>query len=242
MEDDLLAFLPYAPSCCWSDLLAAPPLKSKVWRSGSASFLGLQFLAKDAATIFKSVIRLQSLIAAMGLLAIGVGRAIHRASFAQRSAWGKSRLLRFWYASGFDPVLPASRILGTFNTGAPRRMRKNPASIYRTLYGSLRPRKLSAIPGWGWKVVGYLYDAGRLQVTFAASTVVYRACLVYTRPRAPVSTIHRTILCYDTRGEPEDESTIEADCGLTRIVPTISLCFTCLRRASLPAQNRKSTT
>jgi len=216
-----LAFLPYA---ALGLVLAFSPytsfeVKSLVLWFG-VPFLGLQFLAKDAADHIQIAYPFWALLAAVGLELVwrrmsGVrGRVIKVAVVSVLSA-----------ALGLILYYQYFQFLGTVTNywRAETDAKYNPASIYRILYGGLpRPRKLFGNPRLaGWKVVGRLYDTGQLTGDFRSINESFAVPIWYTHqtPRSCFNDPQNYFVRFDSRGESEGTAGLAgAGYGLTRIV------------------------
>jgi 4-amino-4-deoxy-L-arabinose transferase-like glycosyltransferase len=223
-----LAFLPYAVLLL---VLTFSPRTSFEVRSLALwfgiPFLGLQFLAKDAADHIQIGYPAWSLIAAMGLLvAWRWASDISEPVLPSGRAWVKIAIVAVLACIlGLILYYQQLEFLGTVAQywRAEADANDKPASIYRTLYGSLpRPRKLFGNPRLGgWKVVGHLYDAGQLQGDFRSINESFAVPIWYTHqtPRSCFNDPQNYFVRMDTRGEPEEMSQLsEAGYSLTRIV------------------------
>ncbi len=216
-----LAFLPYAVLIL---VLAFSPrtsfeVKSLVLWFG-VPFLGLQFLAKDAADHVQIAYPFWALLAGMGLewvwrrLSGAPGRVLKIAM-----VWVLACVL------GLILYYQYLQFLGTVTNywRAEADAKYNPTSIYRTLYGELpRPRKLFGNPRLGgWKVVGQLYDSGQLSGDFRSINESFAVPIWYTHqtPRSCFNDPQNYFVRIDPRGEPEEMGNLlAAGYGLTRIV------------------------
>jgi len=216
-----LAFLPYAVLFV---ILAFSPRTSFEVKSLTlwfgVPFLGLQFLAKDAADHVQIAYPFWALLAGMGLEWVW-----HRLSGAP------GRVLKIAIVSGLACMLGLIvyyqylQFLGAVTNywRAEADAKYNPTSIYRTLYGGLpRPRKLFGNPRLGgWKVVGHLYDTGQLSGDFRSINESFAVPIWYTHqtPRSCFNDPQNYFVRVDSRGKPEEmESLPAAGYGLTRIV------------------------
>lgn len=219
-----LAFLPYA--ILFLVLTFSPhtsfEVKSLMLWFG-VPFLGLQFLAKDAADHVQIAYPAWSLLAAMGLQFLwsrlagtpGRGLLLGRIAIVSVLTCVLGLILYYQYLEFLGTVTNYWRVEAD--------AKYNPTSIYRTLYGGLpRPRKLFSNPRLGgWKVVGHLYDAGQLQGDFRSIGESFAVPIWYTHqtPRSCFTDPQNYFVRIDARGEPEEmEQLPAAGYGLTRIV------------------------
>ncbi len=99
----------------------------------------------------------------------------------------------------------------------------NPDSLYNRVYGSIpRPRKIFSNPRLGgWKVVGYLWQAGLVSGDFRSINESFSVPIWYTfqTPRSCYNDPQNYWLRRDWRGWPEEEpEIIERGYTLTRVV------------------------
>ncbi len=216
-----LAFLPYA--VLFLVLTFSPRTSFEVKSLAlwfGVPFLGLQFLAKDAADHVQIAYPFWALLAAMGLEWVwhrlsGVSGRFLRVAVVSVLACVLGLVLYYQYLQFLGPVTNYWR--------AEADAKYNPTSIYRTLYGELpRPRKLFGNPRLGgWKVVGHLYDTGQLRGDFRSINESFAVPIWYTHqtPRSCFNDPQNYFVRIDPRGEPEEMVGLPAaGYGLTRVV------------------------
>jgi 4-amino-4-deoxy-L-arabinose transferase-like glycosyltransferase len=216
-----LAFLPYAVLFAVLALSPHTPFEVKsllLWFG--VPFLGMQFLAKDAADHVQIAYPFWALLAAMGVEFVwrrlyGVPGRVLKVALVSVLACVLGLILHYQYL----------QFLGTL-TGywrAEADAKNNPTSVYRILYGSLpRPRKLFGNPRLGgWKVVGHLYDTGQLTGDFRSINESFAVPIWYTHqtPRSCFNDPQNYFVRIGPRGEPKEMAGLtDAGYGLTRIV------------------------
>jgi hypothetical protein len=216
-----LAFLPYV--LLFTVLVFSPHTSFEVKSLAlwfGVPFLGLQFLAKDAADHVQIAYPFWALVAAMGMEFVwqrlyGVPGRVLKIVLVSALACALGLILHYQYLQFLGTVTGYWR--------AEADAKYNPTSIYRTLYGSLpRPRKLFGNPRLGgWKVVGHLYDTGQLTGDFRSINESFAVPIWYTHqtPRSCFNDPQNYFVRIGARGEPKEMADLrDSGYGLTRIV------------------------
>ncbi len=183
-------------------------------------FLGLQFLAKDAADHIQIAYPFWALLAA-----IGVEFVWSRLISIRGRVFRVAIVLIFACALGLILYYQSLQFVGTVTNywRAEADAKYDEASIYRILYGGLpRPRKLIGNPRLGgWKVVGNLYETGQLKGDFRSINESIAVPIWYTHqtPRSCYTDPQNYFVRIDARGVPEEvEQLLASGYGLTRVV------------------------
>lgn len=216
------AFIPYA--VLFTILTLSPytsfVIKSLVWWF-AFPFLGLEFLAKDAADHIQVVYPYWALLAAHGfswywhkLAELKWGRPAQTATVVALLI--VAGLMFFYQHLEFIGTVSNYRLQETDS-------RFNPKSIYQTLYGGLpRPRNLFSNPRLGgWKVIGTLYEQDVLSGDFRSQNESFAVPIWYTyqTPRSCYTDPQNYFISLKDRERPEALDTLpQQGYSLTGIV------------------------